>query len=367
MAALDKNAATTEEQEPPVDDLSIMCLTGPIKTAINGPQEARDAERLGFKGVWISERYTLKEVGAVLGAMGAVTKRITLGCSPITIAARYPVVTAAMIATLQSMFGNRVIAGVGRGPDGNWLPGHGFGSVDTKTFIDWVNILRQLWRGEVVNYDGPVGKFEGLVMGQRNETPPPLIFCHMGGPKASKLAAQPMFDGVFMPSIMSPNAQGRSIEMTLEECKRIGRDPSTLRFYAAVSAVPDADEQAMRMEIGNRIVINLSQPKLGEVFRELNGWDKETVHALLNQDMFKGSKGNLDLNFTREQMVKATMMIPQKWIEDVAAVGTAAECAKNLQRYKDAGVQEVVIWGGPPAANAGLIREWRARKAAAAR
>lgn len=365
MTAMDKSVVDTSEHEPPVDDLSITCLAGPVRSSVTGPQQARDAERLGFKGVWVPERYTVKEIGTVLGAMGAVTNRITLAPGPMTISSRFPVVTAAMAASLQSMFGNRVIMGLGRGPV-NWLPGHGFDAVKYDIFVEWVTMLRQLWRGEPVNYDGPIGKFDDLVMAQRPDVPPPpVVFYHLGGPKSSKLAALPIFDGVSLCNIMTPENQGRSIQTTIDECKRIGRDPSTLRFYGAVTCAPDADEETMRIEVASRIIVNLGQPVLGEMLRKGNGWDEKTVHELLNQDALKNvRRGNIDLSYTREQVAKATQIVPRKWIEDAAAVGTSAECAKSLQRYRDAGVDEIVLYAGPPSANAGLIRAWREMKAA---
>src|SRR5690349_9769654 len=98
-----------------VDDLSITLLAGRVPSAAPGLQQACDAERLGFKRVWVPERYTNKDAGVLLGAMGARTSRIGLATGPLSIGARPPIVTAALGATLQSVFGPRFTLGVGRG------------------------------------------------------------------------------------------------------------------------------------------------------------------------------------------------------------------------------------------------------------
>jgi probable F420-dependent oxidoreductase len=363
MAVAVTDRETAEPADPVVDDLSITCLAGPVTSSASGPQQAIDAERLGFRRVWVPERYTVKEAGAVLGAMAALTSRISVATGPITISSRPPVVTAALAATIQSMFGNRFTLGVGRGPVG-WLPGHGFDQVDYPTFLDWVRILRQLWRGEVVDYDGPAGRYENLRMLQLPDEPPPdVVFFHLGGPRSSRLAADPAFDGVSLCNTMTPENQGRSIQQTLAECERIGRDPSTLRFYGAVTAAPDADETTMRTEVGARIVVNLQMPVLGELLRKGNGWDEHTANEIRNQPIFKNlNYGLIDLTFKRHELVDATRIVPESWITGANAVGTAEECVKSLQRYKDAGVQEIDIYAGAPAANASLIRVWREHK-----
>lgn len=365
-STLDAPGAPTVMQ-PVCDDLSITCMAGPIVSSNDCRQQARDAERFGFLGVWIPERYTVKEIGSVLGAMGAVTDRITLSPGPMTIASRYPVVTASIALTLQSMYGDRVIMGMGRGPV-NWLPGHGFDVVGYETFVDWITILHKLWRGEVVNYKGPVGEFHNLeILGERPDCPPPkIVYYHLGGPKASKLAAQPIFDGMSLANTTTAECQARSIAWAREECERIGRDPDTLRFYGAVTAAADQDEETVRQEAAARIVGNMGQPTIGLTMCRNNGWSEKKLFEILNQDCYKVAgrdKGNIDHNLNREQLARGTDMVPQEWIDSAVAVGTAAEVAKKLQKYKDAGLDEVVLYAGPPSMNETLIQAWRDLKA----
>ena len=103
-----------------------------------GPTEllqfSRLAEEAGFDSVFISDHFQpWKHHGghapfslAWLGALGAVTSRITIGTSVLTPTFRYqPAVVAQAFATLGVMFPNRVVLGVGTGESLNDVPSTG--------------------------------------------------------------------------------------------------------------------------------------------------------------------------------------------------------------------------------------------------
>jgi alkanesulfonate monooxygenase SsuD/methylene tetrahydromethanopterin reductase-like flavin-dependent oxidoreductase (luciferase family) len=182
----------------------------------------------------------------------------------------------------------------------------------------------------------------------------------MGGPKASRIAAHPVFDGAAMPNLTTPEAHGRSIEQTLEECERIGRDPSTLHFISPVTTAPGVDEERLRALIGVRIFIYLQLPQLGEMLRKVNGWDLETANRIRNENPYAHLRERVDSAFQREELVEMTKRVPEEWMREAAAVGTVEECVSQLQRYRDAGAHEIDIYSGPPAENAELARAWRA-------
>jgi hypothetical protein len=43
------------------------------------------------------------------------------------------------------------------------------------------------------------------------------------------------------------------------------------------------------------------------------------------------------------------------------AIGSAQDCVASLQRFRDAGADEIVTYGSTPAQNAGLAAAWGAR------
>ena len=59
--------------QPHLPELGFYVLGGQPTTARTALDEVRDGERMGLGTAFISERFNLKEIGALCGATGAVT------------------------------------------------------------------------------------------------------------------------------------------------------------------------------------------------------------------------------------------------------------------------------------------------------
>ena len=351
-----------------VDDLSITLLAGRVPSSAPGLAQAVDAERLGFKRVWLPERYTNKDAGVLLGAMAARTTRIGLATGPLSISARPPIVTASMGATMQSVFGPRFTLGVGRGGPPQWYQGHGFSQVNYRTLVDLVGIIRDLWEGRTVHYDGPAGSFDGLSLVDLPEGPrPQIVFFHLGAKGASKVAANPVFDAVALANMTSAETVAQSIAWTREEAERIGRDPDSLYFIAPVTTAPDLDETQTLLEVAVRVIVYLQLPVLGPTMAELNRWTGPAADRIRELPIFqRTTAGTLDQSVTRAELVEAARLVPEEWCRAAAAIGTAEECVRQVQRYRDAGAHEIDLYGSTPEQNAGFIQAWRTRPEAMA-
>src|SRR6476661_8049039 len=74
------------------------------------------AEQLGFSHAWTFDSHILwQEPYVIHSQMLAATERITVGPFVTNPATRDPTVTASVFATLNDMFGNRTVCGIGRG------------------------------------------------------------------------------------------------------------------------------------------------------------------------------------------------------------------------------------------------------------
>src|SRR5918998_1932375 len=77
---------------------------------------AQRAERLGFTHAWTFDSHILwQEPYVIYSQMLSATERIMVGPFVTNPASRDPSVTASLFATLNDMFGNRTICGIGRG------------------------------------------------------------------------------------------------------------------------------------------------------------------------------------------------------------------------------------------------------------
>jgi len=82
---------------------------------------------------------------------------------------------------MQGLFGDRVIVGLGRGNRPLLAP-QGVPVLSLQATGEYADILRRLWRGETVSYEGPAGRYPNTAMIDLVDVPlPPLVFGCFGG------------------------------------------------------------------------------------------------------------------------------------------------------------------------------------------
>jgi 5,10-methylenetetrahydromethanopterin reductase len=352
-----------------IDDLSAYLIAGRVKARPSGRSETdersprqgiRDgveAESIGFRRVFISERWNLKETSVLLGAVGALTSRVGLGTGLINPSSRHPLHTAAVGSTLTAAFGNRVVLGLGRGDD-NMFKGTGLSAYGFAGLADYVRIVKRLWAGETVSYHGPVGNFDSLALGDLHEGPSPEIWYGMFGLPSGVQTAAACMDGVLLVPNMTPDATRAAVTRLRRECERIGRDPESLRIAQCVVTAPELDDQETRQVAHARAFTYLQAPGYGEALCRVNGWDSSIVAALSRHPQLGGIDRIADNVFHRSELVAAASLIPEQWITESCAIGSVDECLAQFRRYRDAGADELVTYGSTPGQNAGLARAW---------
>lgn len=362
---------------PVVDDLSAYIVSGRVRshapveiahltatrTPAQGVEDGVEAERLGFRRVFLSERWNLKEAGVLLGAVGARTTRIGLGTGLISPARRHVLHTAALGATMQATFGPRFVLGLGRG-DHSYLRSEGLRTASYAGLCDYVDILRRLWRGETVTYDGPAGHHEAVKLGDAYDGPPPEVwFGTFALPVAARTVAS-SFDGVLLPPVMTPDATRAAVDRLREACERVDRDPATLRVCQCVITAPDLHDEETRAVAHARAVTYLQAPEFGDALLRANGWDRAPVERLRAHPLFRGQEAIADVNFHRTELAEPARLVPDGWMHESGALGPVDDCVAALQRFRDAGADEIATYGSTPGQNAALLAAWRDRYAA---
>lgn len=168
------------------------------------------ADELGFDSVAISDHFQpWRHTGghapfslAWLGAVGARTSRIELGTSVLTPHFRYhPAVVAQAFATLGCLFPGRVWLGVGSGESMNEVPLGMHWPEQKERFArlkESVQLIRALWAGERVSFDGAFHQTVDATIYDRPEHPVP-IYIGASGPATARLAGR-IADGLICTS-----------------------------------------------------------------------------------------------------------------------------------------------------------------------
>jgi len=119
---------------------------------------ARQAEQYGFDYVWTFDSHILwEEPYVIYSAILSATHKVTVGPMVTNPATRDWTVTASVFATLNEMFGNRTIIGIGRGDSAvrvtNGRP------TTVAELRESIHVIRELANGREVRYKGSTLRF----------------------------------------------------------------------------------------------------------------------------------------------------------------------------------------------------------------
>jgi probable F420-dependent oxidoreductase len=196
-------------------------------------------------------------------------------------------------------------------------------------------------------------------LGDLYEGPAPqLWYGTLGMPRGAEVAAR-AFDGVLLTCCMTPTATQQAVQRLCTACERIGRDPATLRIAQCVITAPDLADEETRELVHARCLTYLQAPDFGRWLVRLNGWDPGVRERLISHPLLRPDRGLIDHARHRAEMGELASLVPDEWMRESSAMGSAAECVTTLQQFRDAGADELVTYGSTPAQNAQLASLWR--------
>jgi coenzyme F420-dependent glucose-6-phosphate dehydrogenase len=211
------------------------------------------AEQVGLDSVVVSDHFLpWRHNGghapfalAWMAAVGERTSRVTIGTSVLTPTFRYnPAVIAQAFATMALLYNDRMMLGVGTGENLNEVAVSGREWPEFKEryarLREAITLMRQLWTGEEVSFDGEYYKLVDAVIYDRPEKPVP-IYIAAGGPQVAKYAGR-VADGMICTS-------GKGMELytdkllpaVTEGAEAAGREPSSVDRMLEVKFSYDRD------------------------------------------------------------------------------------------------------------------------------
>ncbi len=328
------------------DKFGTYILPGRVSDPRRGIEEAKEAERIGLGAVWISERYASKEPAVLSGAVQAATDKVRItGTMYATM--RNPIVTASVGNIMQALSGGRFRLMFARAVPA-YMKMLGSPAITFERLGDTIAIVRKLWAGETVNYEGILGNFPALKLTDRYEGPPPPIIFTAIGPKSLEFAGAHC-DGVLLHPFVTAEGVRASTKIVRDAAEQAGRDPMGVRIYHNIIVAPDLPKDEEEAVVGGRAVTYFELPGFGEMIVDINGWDRGVLEKLRAHPQIAALKGKpADQAFTRQELVEVSRILPQAWLDDGAAVGSSADCAKQLMTFLDAGADEILLHGSAP-------------------
>ncbi len=304
-------------------DFGVVLQTNP--PASRTVQLAQLAEAHGFSHVWTFDSHLLwEEPYVVHSAILNATRRITVGPFVTNPATRDWTVTASVFATLNEMYGNRTICGIGRGDSAvrvtNGRP------TSLKELRESIHVIRELANSRPVEYNGATLQFPW----SRGSSLDVWVAAY--GPLALRLAGE-VGDG-FILQLADPDIAEWMIRVVKDAAAAAGRDPESIAFCVAAPMYIGTDPAHMRDQcrwfggmVGNHVADIVAKygtqgavpAALTDYIAGRDGYDYNS----------HGKSGNDHVDF-----------VPDEIVDRFCVLGTAQEHIAKLERLRELGVTQ---------------------------
>lgn len=295
---------------------------------------AKRAENYGFSHVWTFDSHLLwQEPYVVYSQILSSTHRVTVGPMVTNPATRDWTVTASLFATLNDMFGNRTICGIGRGDSAvrviNGSP------VTLAELRASIGVIRGLANGEAVDYKGTTLR---LPWGGSSRLP---VWVAAYGPKALALTGE-VADG-FILQLADPAIVEWSIAAVRKAAADAGRDPDAVTIcVAAPGYVTDGTAEGLAYGrdqcrwfggmVGNHVADIVAR----------YGTEGAAIPQALS-DYIAGRRG-YDYNSHGKAGNTHTDFVPDEVIDRFCVIGPVAEHVARIEALGALGVDQFALY-----------------------
>ena len=308
-------------------DFGVVLQTNP--PAARTVQLSQLAEAHGFSHVWTFDSHLLwQEPYVIHSAILAATRRVTVGPFVTNPATRDWTVTASTFATLNEMYGNRTICGIGRGDSAvrvtNGRP------TTLKALRESIHVIRELGNSRAVEYNGATLQFPWSRGSELD------VWVAAYGPLALKLTGE-VGDG-FILQLADLDIAEWMIATVRKAAEDAGRDPDEIAFCVAAPMYIGEDTPEARAHmieqcrwfggmVGNHVADIVAK----------HGGDSSVPAALT--DYIAGRTG-YDYNSHGKSNNDHVDFVPDEIVERFCVLGTAEEHIAKLEKLRALGVTQ---------------------------
>lgn len=293
----------------------------------------RRCEALGYDQLWVANEKFFHEMYVTAAAVAVHTSRPQIGTFVADPYSHHPALTAAAVATLDEVSGGRVVFGLGAG--GTGFPAMGIRRVKpARAIAETAHVVRALWRGERVDFEGEVIACRGARLNFRARPDIPVIIASRGD--LVLRTAGEVADGVMIATYAEPVGVRHALSRVAEGARRAGRDLSALTLISRVDACVSEDRQAALAALRPMVTVFLwtSYP------------DRRFVHRLGLEvpEELEQIIARRDYNLALEH----AHLVPDAFVDRFCWAGTAEEVAEKVAAVVDLGIDHITILPHPP-------------------
>lgn len=312
-------------------DIGVVLQTTPPSTRV--VDLAKKAEAYGFSHVWTFDSHILwQEPFPIFTQILAETRNVIVGPMVTNPATRDWTVTASLFATLNEMFGNRTVIGIGRGDSAvrvtNGKP------TTLATLRESIHVIRELVNGRSVDYKSSTLRLPWAGKSRAE------VWVAAYGPKALALTGE-VGDG-FILQLADISIAEWTIKAVREAAEKAGRDPASVTICVAAPAyVTDGTPEGLAHGreqcrwfggmVGNHVADIVD--RYGE-----NG----PVPKALT-DYIKGRQG-YDYNEHGRAGNSHTTFVPDEIVDRFCIVGPISKHIERIEELRALGVDQFSVY-----------------------
>ena len=288
------------------------------------------AERLGFTHAWTFDSHVLwQEPYVIYSQMLAATDRILVGPFVTNPASRDPSVTASLFATLNDMFGNRTICGIGRGDSAMRVLGKK--PTTLAQVEEAMHVIKELAEGREIDLAGVQVRIPWVRDGKLD------VWMAGYGPKALNLVGRKA-DG-FILQLADPVLLEWTMKHVHDAAVAAGRDLRDVKICVAAPAYVGDDLAHQRDQcrwfggmVGNHVADLVTR----------YGEDGEVPRALT--DYIKAREEGYDYSYHGKAGNPSTDFVPDDIVERFCVLGTVEDHVAKLTQLEEMGVDQFNIY-----------------------
>ncbi|HEY0535316.1 MAG TPA: TIGR03842 family LLM class F420-dependent oxidoreductase [Actinoplanes sp.] len=308
-------------------DIGVVLQNDPPARAVI--ELARKAEAAGFSHVWTFDSHVLwQEPFVIYSKILDETERVIVGPMVTNPGTRDWTVTASQFATLNEMYGNRTVCGIGRGDSA--LRVLGLPPQSLAQLRESVQVIRGLANGERVTVRGQELQLAWAAESRLE------VWVAAYGPKALALTGE-VGDGYIL-QLADPDIAAWMIAAVRRAAEKAGRDPAAIKFCVAAPAYVGDDLAHQREQcrwfggmVGNHVADIVAR----------YGSDGAVPQVLT--DYIKGRQGYDYAEHGRAGNTHTTF-VPDEVVDRFCILGPVEHHLKRLAELRDLGADQFAVY-----------------------
>jgi 5,10-methylenetetrahydromethanopterin reductase len=293
---------------------------------------ASKVEALGYESFWLHESLFQRDVVTYLTSALTATTTLKAGSGAVNTYTRHPVTMASTFANLSELSGGRVILGIGLGSFPTIpLIGQKIFPVDENKPLqrmkEYVRLVKEIWKGEKVNFSGKFFTVKDLQLGFKLENPIPIYIATLS-PMTQRFAGS-FADG----AILSPTLNTVERTATMVNNVRMGQQRAKRTVdkasYMLTSFDPDSNKAKDAIRGFYFFIYQLS---------EVIPWADLAKYGVKEELLSQVRDA-----YRHNDLAGAKNLIPDTAIEALAITGTIDQALDRLKQYKGAGVDMPIL------------------------